>query len=213
MAVGILGEKLGMTQVFDKEGNAVPITVVRAGPCRITQIKTQEKEGYQAIQVGFGTTRAKLLTKPELGHLQKSECPPVKHLQEYRVADVSGFQLGQELTVAQFEDGQLVDVQGTSIGKGFAGTVKRHKFGRGPMAHGSKNHRPPGSIGAGTTPGRVYPGKRMAGRMGGKTCTVKKLTIFQVDVDNHLLLIKGAVPGKPGALVNVLPANIVGGSK
>lgn len=213
MAVGILGEKLGMTQVFDKDGNAVPITVVRAGPCRVTQIKTKEKEGYQAIQVGFKPTRAKLLTKPELGHLQKSECPPVKHLHEYHVPDPTSFQLGQELTVAQFAAGQLVDVSGTSIGKGFAGTVKRHHFGRGPMAHGSKNHRPPGSIGAGTTPGRVYPGKRMAGRMGGKHCTVRKLTIFDVDTENHLLLIKGAVPGKPGALVNVVPAKVVGGSK
>ncbi len=213
MAVGILGEKLGMTQVFDEAGNAVPITVVRAGPCPITQIKTQEKEGYQAIQIGFKTTRAKLLTKPQLGHLRKSQCPPVKHLREYRVADTSAFQLGQELTVAQFQAGQLVDVSGTSIGKGFAGTVKRHHFGRGPMAHGSKNHRAPGSIGAGTTPGRVYPGKRMAGRMGNAKCTVRKLVVFQVDTENNLLLIKGSVPGKPGALLSVVPAKVVGGSK
>jgi large subunit ribosomal protein L3 len=213
MSVGILGTKLGMTQVFDSNGNAVPITVVQAGPCKVTQVKTLSKEGYSAIQIGYGETRAKVLSKPELGHLQKSECSPVKHLQEYRVADTSIYQLGQNLDVSQFSDGQVVDVIGTSIGKGFAGYQKRHNFKRGPMAHGSKNHRAPGSTGAGTTPGRVYPGKRMAGRLGGKQITTKKLILFQVDTENNLLLIKGTLPGKPGALVNIIPARIVGKTK
>lgn len=213
MSVGILGTKLGMTQVFDSNGNVVPITVVQAGPCKITQIKTPTKEGYGAIQIGYGDTRAKVLSKPELGHLQKSGCSPVKHLQEYRVADPSSYQIGQELDVTQFTDGQKVDVIGTSIGKGFAGYQKRHNFKRGPMAHGSKNHRAPGSTGAGTTPGRVYPGKRMAGRLGGKQITTKKLTLFQVDAEKNLLLIKGTLPGKPGALVNIVPAKLVGKEK
>ncbi|MEE3716601.1 50S ribosomal protein L3 [Tumidithrix elongata RA019] len=213
MSVGILGTKLGMTQVFDQEGNAVPVTVVQAGPCTITQIKTVTKEGYQAIQLGFGTTREKLLTKPELGHLKRSESSPVKHLREYLVPDPSIYELGQKIDVSQFFEGQAIDVTGTGIGKGFAGYQKRHNFKRGPMAHGSKNHRQPGSTGAGTTPGRVYPGKRMAGRLGGKRITSKKLILFQIDVERNLLLIKGTVPGKPGALVSISPAKVIGNAK
>ena len=213
MTVGILGTKLGMTQVFDSDGNAVPVTVVHAGPITVTQVKTDTKEGYKAIQVGYGKTREKLLTKPELGHLKASGSEPVKHLCEYRLDDVSAYSIGQTLDVSQFKDGDIVDVIGTSIGKGFAGYQKRHNFGRGPMSHGSKNHREPGSTGAGTTPGRVYPGKRMAGRLGGKQITVKKLTIVKVDAANNVLLIKGAVPGKAGALLNVIPTVIVGKAK
>jgi large subunit ribosomal protein L3 len=213
MSVGILGTKLGMTQVFDQEGNAVPVTIVQAGPCTITQIKTETKEGYKAIQIGFGNTREKLLTRPELGHLKKSEAEPVKHLREYLVSDPSIYALGQKLDVSQFSEGQAIDVVGTGIGKGFAGYQKRHNFKRGPMAHGSKNHRQPGSTGAGTTPGRVYPGKRMAGRLGGKRITCKKLTLFQIDVERNLLLIKGTVPGKPGALVSISPAIVIGNAK
>jgi large subunit ribosomal protein L3 len=210
MAVGILGTKLGMTKIFDGDGNAVPITVIQAGPCPITQIKTPEKEGYSSIQIGFGEIKEKNLTRPDLGHLRKAGVGPVRHLREFRVADVSQFQLGQMLDVSQFQDGQMIDVIGTSIGKGFAGYQKRHHFGRGPMSHGSKNHRLPGSTGAGTTPGRVFPGKRMAGRLGGKRVTIKKLTLVQVDVENNLLLVKGAVPGKPGSLVSVVPTKLVG---
>jgi large subunit ribosomal protein L3 len=213
MTVGILGTKLGMTQVFDSDGNAVPVTVVHAGPCTITQVKTDTKEGYKAIQIGYGKTREKLISKPELGHLKVSGADPVKHLREYRLGDVSEYTIGQTLDVSQFKDGDIVDVIGTSIGKGFAGYQKRHNFARGPMAHGSKNHRQPGSTGAGTTPGRVYPGKRMAGRLGGKQITVKKLTIVKVDAANNVLLIKGAVPGKPGALLNVIPTVIIGKAK
>lgn len=213
MSVGILGTKLGMTKIFDSEGNSVPVTVVQAGPCPITQIKTPEKEGYSSIQIGFGEIKEKNLTRPDLGHLKKSESPPVRHLREFRVADSKQYQLGQLVDVSQFQEGQTIDVIGTSIGKGFAGYQRRHHFGRGPMAHGSKNHRLPGSTGAGTTPGRVFPGKRMAGRLGGKRVTVKKLTLVQVDVENNLLLIRGAVPGKPGSIVSVIPAKLVGKPK
>ncbi|MCU0518591.1 MAG: 50S ribosomal protein L3, partial [Oscillatoria sp. Prado101] len=173
MALGIVGTKLGMTQVFDAEGKAVPVTVIQAGPCPVTQIKTQETDGYSAIQVGYGEVKPKALNKPLLGHLAKSGTAPVRHLQEYRVENPGEYQLGQEIKADIFSAGEIVDAIGTSIGRGFAGYQKRHNFGRGPMSHGSKNHRLPGSVGAGTTPGRVYPGKRMAGRLGGKQVTVR----------------------------------------
>lgn len=210
MSVGILGTKLGMTQVFDDTGKAVPVTVVQAGPCTITQIKTPETDGYTAIQVGYGDVKAKALSKPEQGHLAKTNTTPLRHLKEYRLGNSGEYELGQQVKADLFEVGQLVDVIGTSIGRGFAGYQRRHNFKRGPMAHGSKNHRLPGSTGAGTTPGRVYPGKRMAGQMGNCRVTIRKLTIVQVDAERNLLLIKGSIPGKPGALVNVLPAKKVG---
>lgn len=210
MSVGILGTKLGMTQVFDETGKAIPVTVVQAGPCPVTQVKTVQTDGYSAIQVGFKEVTQKALSKPELGHLAKSSSAPVRHLHEYRLDNSGDFELGQQITVEQFSAGQTVDVIGTSIGRGFAGYQKRHNFKRGPMAHGSKNHRLPGSTGAGTTPGRVYPGKRMAGQLGNTRVTIRKLTIVRVDAERNLLLIKGAVPGKPGALINVVPAKVVG---
>ena len=211
VSVGILGTKLGMTQLFDEAGNAVPVTVIQAGPCTVTQIKTQSTDGYSAVQLGYGEVAEKALNRPELGHLTKASAMPLRHLREYRIDDVEGFELGQQLTADQFADGQLVDVSGTSIGRGFAGYQKRHNFRRGPMAHGSKNHRLPGSTGAGTTPGRIYPGKRMAGRMGAEKVTIRKLTVFRVYSDRNLILIKGAVPGKPGSLLNIRPATLVGG--
>ncbi len=210
MSVGILGTKLGMTQVFDDQGRAIPVTVIQAGPCTVTQIKTKQTDGYSAVQVGYNEVKPKALNKPELGHLAKSGANPLRHLQEYRLPDTSSFELGQQLKADTFTPGQIVDVIGTSIGKGFAGFQKRHNFKRGPMSHGSKNHREPGSIGPGTTPGRVYPGKRMAGRLGNVQVTVRKLTIIRVDTEQNLLLIKGAVPGKAGALVNVVPEKKVG---
>lgn len=210
MSVGILGTKLGMTQVFDETGKAIPVTVIQAGPCTITQVKTNATDGYAAIQVGYQEVSQKALSKPELGHLAKSNSAPVRHLREYRLEEPGEFELGQSITVERFSAGQKVDVVGTSIGRGFAGYQKRHNFKRGPMAHGSKNHRLPGSTGAGTTPGRVYPGKRMAGQLGNTRVTVRKLTVVRVDTERNLLLIQGAVPGKPGAIVNILPANIVG---
>jgi large subunit ribosomal protein L3 len=199
-----------MTQVFDEKGKAIPVTVIQAGPCTVTQVKTKETDGYAAIQVGFGDCKEKALNQPLLGHLKKSEATPVRHLVEYRVNNAGEFELGQQVKADTFEAGQIVDVIGTSIGRGFAGYQKRHNFKRGPMAHGSKNHRLPGSTGAGTTPGRVYPGKRMAGRLGGTRTTIKKLTVVRVDAERNLILIKGAVPGKPGALVNIVPTKKVG---
>jgi large subunit ribosomal protein L3 len=209
VAVGILGKKLGMTQIFDEAGNAIPVTVVQAGPCVVTQIKTPDTDGYAAIQVGFEEATEKALNKPKLGHLAKSGSSPVRHLKEYRVEVAEGYELGQAITAESFEAGQLVDVTGKSIGRGFAGYQKRHNFRRGPMAHGSKNHRLPGSTGAGTTPGRVYPGKRMAGQMGNAQVTIRKLEVVRVDSDRNLLLIKGAIPGKPGGLLSVTPAKWV----
>lgn len=209
MAVGILGKKLGMTQIFDDAGNAVPVTVVQAGPCVVTQVKTPDTDGYTAVQVGFDEVAEKALNKPELGHLAKSGSAPLRHLKEYRVDAADSYELGQAITADTFAAGQLVDVSGKSIGRGFAGYQKRHNFRRGPMAHGSKNHRLPGSTGAGTTPGRVYPGKRMAGQLGNAQVTVRKLEVVRVDSERNLLLIKGTVPGKPGALLSVTPAKWV----
>ncbi len=210
MSVGILGTKLGMTQIFDEAGVSIPVTVIQAGPCTVTQVKTKQTDGYSAIQVGYGEVKPKALNRPLLGHLAKSSAPALRHLREYHIENSSDYALGQEIKADIFTTGQIVDVSGKSIGRGFAGNQKRNNFGRGPMSHGSKNHREPGSIGAGTTPGRVYPGKRMAGRLGGKRVTIRKLTVVRVDLERNLLLIKGAIPGKPGALVSIVPANLVG---
>jgi len=210
MSIGILGKKLGMSQFFDDEGRSIPVTVIEAGPCRITQLKNPSSDGYSAVQIGFGEIREKLVNKPARGHLAQSGSDPLRHLREYRVEAVEGFQLGAPITVAAFEAGQKVDVSGDTIGRGFAGYQKRHGFSRGPMSHGSKNHREPGSTGAGTTPGRVYPGKRMAGRYGGKQITTRGLTILKVDTERNLLVVKGSVPGKPGALLDIRPAKRVG---
>ncbi len=206
MSIGILGKKLGMSQFFDDQGRAVPVTLIEAGPCRITQLKSHETDGYMAVQVGFGTAREKLVNKSSKGHLAKSGNDLLRYLREYRVDDASKFELGDSITVGNFEAGQKVDVSGDTMGRGFAGYQKRHGFSRGPMSHGSKNHRLPGSTGAGTTPGRIYPGKRMAGRYGGKTITTKGLTILKVDGDRNLLVVKGSVPGKPGSILNIRPA-------
>ncbi|BBD54543.1 MULTISPECIES: 50S ribosomal protein L3 [Planktothrix] len=228
MSVGILGTKVGMTQIFEAEsGKAIPVTVIQAGPCIVTQIKTKQTDGYTAIQLGYGEVpdnKRKLNTKKtpdkevnkylsnaEQGHLAKSGGTCVRHLKEYRVSEPESFQLGQQLKADIFTQGQLVDVSGTSMGRGFSGYQKRHNFKRGPMAHGSKNHRQPGSIGPGTTPGRVYPGKRMAGHYGASQVTTRKLIVVRIDPERNLLLVKGAVPGKPGGLLSIAPANIVGG--
>ena len=207
MTIGLLGNKIGMTQIFDESGNIIPVTIVKVGPCVITQIKTVLKDGYNAIQIGYGDVSSKSLTQPELGHLQTSNIQPLKYLKEFRLADsTSDFSVGQVLNVDSFITGEYVNIQGKSIGKGFSGLQKRHNFTRGPMTHGSKNHRAPGSIGMGTTPGRVLPGKRMAGQLGNKTTTVKKLKIIQINTDENLLVVKGSVPGKPGNLLKILPS-------
>ena len=210
MSLGILGKKLGMSQLFDDQGRAVPVTLIAAGPCRITQLKSADTDGYAAVQIGFQSIREKLINKPSKGHLSKSGNDLLRHLREYRVENSSEFELGASITVDDFEKGQKVDVSGDTMGRGFAGYQKRHGFSRGPMSHGSKNHRLPGSTGAGTTPGRVYPGKRMAGRMGGKKVTTRGLEILKIDTDHNLLVVKGSVPGKPGSLLNIRPAKRVG---
>ncbi len=211
MSIGILGTKVGMTQVFDKEtGRAIPVTVVQAGPCTVTQIKTKQTDGYESVQLGYYEVKEKSLSRPELGHLKKAEAKPLRHLQEFLVDAAGEWTVGQEIKSDLFAVGQLVDVSGDSIGRGFAGWQKRHNFARGPMTHGSKNHREPGSTGAGTTPGRVYPGKKMAGRLGGKRITVKKLSVIKVDAESNLILIAGSVPGKPGTLLRIIPEVRVG---
>ncbi|MGB5771076.1 MAG: 50S ribosomal protein L3 [Crocosphaera sp.] len=211
MAVGLLGTKLGMTQIFDGEsGLAIPVTVVQAGPCTITQIKTSDTDGYSAIQLGYLEVKEKALSKPEIGHLKKVNATPLRHLKEYRVDDTTSYELGNAIKADLFNPGDLVDIAGTSMGRGFAGYQKRHNFKRGLMTHGSKSHRLPGSTGAGTTPGRVYPGKKMAGQYGATKVTTRHLQVVRVDTERNLLLIKGAVPGKPGGLLNITPAKTVG---
>jgi len=160
VSLGLLGNKIGMTQIFDESGNIVPVTVVKVGPCVITQVKTLLKDGYNAIQIGYGSVSSKSLTQPQLGHLQKSNIQPLKYLKEFKISNPENFEVGQVLNVESFETGQLVDITGKSSGKGFSGLQKRYQFSRGPMTHGSKNHRAPGSIGMGTSPGRVLPGKK-----------------------------------------------------
>ena len=204
MSLGLLGNKIGMTQIFDEGGNIIPVTVLKIGPCVITQVKTILTDGYNAIQIGYGNVSTKYLTQPELGHLQKSNIQPLKYLKEFRVNNPEEFQVGQILNVEAFDSGQLVDITGKSSGKGFSGLQKRHNFARGPMTHGSKNHRLPGSIGMGTTPGRVLPGKRMAGQLGNKLTNIKKLKIVQVNVEENILVVKGSVPGKPGNLLSII---------
>jgi large subunit ribosomal protein L3 len=206
MVVGLLGNKIGMTQIFDEFSNIIPVTILKVGPCVVTQVKTKSKDGYDSIQIGYGNISSKSLTQPELGHLQKSNTKPLKYLREFRVNENEEFEMGQVLNVDLFSLGQLVNIQGKSIGKGFSGLQKRHNFTRGPMSHGSKNHRAPGSIGMGTTPGRVLPGKKMSGQLGNKIITIQKLKIIQVNLKENLLIIKGSVPGKPGNLLSIVPS-------
>ena len=206
MAVGLLGNKIGMTQIFDEAGNIIPVTILKVGPCVVTQVKTQSTDGYDSVQIGYGNVPSKALTQPELGHLQKSNIQPLKYLKEFKVTEEDEFSIGQILNVESFSPGQFVNIRGKSIGKGFSGLEKRHNFTRGPMTHGSKNHRAPGSIGMGTTPGRVLPGKKMAGQLGNKIITVKKLKVIQINVEENVLVIKGSVPGKPGNLLSIVPS-------
>ena len=206
MAIGLLGNKIGMTQIFDESGNIIPVTILKVGPCVVTQVKSKSKEKYDSIQIGYGNIASKKLTQPELGHLQKSNIQPLKYLKEFRTTEQDEFTVGQVLNVDLFSPGQFVNIRGKSIGKGFSGLQKRHNFTRGPMTHGSKNHRAPGSIGMGTTPGRVLPGKKMAGQLGNKITTVKKLKVIQANANENLLVIKGSVPGKPGNLLSIVPS-------
>lgn len=206
MTIGLLGNKIGMTQIFDESGNIIPVTILKVGPCVVTQIKMKSKDGYDSIQIGYGNVSSKSLTQPELGHLQKSNIQPLKYLKEFRITEEDEFSIGQILKVDSFSPGQFVNIKGKSIGKGFSGLQKRHNFTRGPMTHGSKNHRAPGSIGMGTTPGRVLPGKKMAGQLGNKITTIKNLQVIQLDSKENILVLKGSVPGKPGNLVSIIPS-------
>ncbi|MDH5526124.1 MAG: 50S ribosomal protein L3 [Nitrospirota bacterium] len=201
---GLIGSKLGMTQVFDDEGRVVPVTVIEAGPCVVTQKKTMERDGYEATQLGFGVAKEKHLTKARIGHLKNAGGKLLRNLREFRGAwDVSvGDQVGADL----FEGGQKVDVTGTSIGKGFAGTIKRHNFSSGPKSHGSHNVREPGSLGQCAWPGRVFKNKKLPGHMGSKQRTVQNLKVHQVLPEENLILVKGAVPGPVGSLVVIRPA-------
>ena len=207
VSIGLLGNKIGMTQIFDESGNIIPVTILKVGPCIITQIKTEIKDGYNAIQVGYSNTSNKSLTQSELGHLQKSNIQPLKYLKEFRLDNVAEFEVGQVLNVDLLSINQLVNIKGKTVGKGFSGLQKRYNFTRGPMTHGSKNHRAPGSIGMGTTPGRVLPGKKMPGQMGNKLTTIKKLKVIQLSSEENILVIKGSVPGKPGNLLSITPSN------
>jgi large subunit ribosomal protein L3 len=206
MTVGLLGNKIGMTQIFDESGNIIPVTILKVGPCVVTQVKTILKDGYNSVQIGYGKISAKSLSQPELGHLQKSNIQPLKYLKEFRLNEnLDQFEIGQILNVDSFSVGQLINIRGKSIGKGFSGLQKRYNFARGPMTHGSKNHREPGSIGMGTTPGRVLPGKRMAGQLGNRLTTIKKLKVIQTNSKENILVVKGSVPGKPGNLLSIIP--------
>jgi large subunit ribosomal protein L3 len=199
---GILGRKLGMTQVWDDQNRIVPVTVIQAGPCRVVQLKTPERDGYSAVQLAFGDTKASRLTKPELGHLKVANVEPVKHLAELRVDDVAGFQIGQTIAADVFGAGERVDVSGISKGKGFSGAMKRYNFKGQGASHGNhKSHRAPGAIGACATPSRVFKGMKMAGRHGNARVTTLNLEVVEGDAERGLLLVKGSVPGANGTLV------------
>lgn len=204
---GILGKKIGMTQLFDEKGEVIPVTVIEAGPCYVTQIKTNERDGYQAIQMGFEETKPKRLTKGQIGHLERNNLPKLRHVHEIRVKAETDHQVGQQITVNIFEVGERVDVVGKSKGRGFAGAIKRHGFHRQPRTHGqSDRERAPGSIGATTGTARVFKGKRMAGRMGNARVTSQNLLVALVDPERNLLAVRGSVPGPKGGLVLVKPA-------
>ncbi len=205
MSVGILGNKVGMTQIFNTKGDVIPVTIIKGGPCYVTQIKSTEKCGYNAVQIGYaeiaGNSRS--LTKPRLGHFSKVNLQPFRYLKEYKVEENENYEIGQQFDVELFEIGQTVNVSGLTIGKGNLGNIKKHGHTRGAMSHGSKSHRLQGSIGAGTTPGRVLPGKKMPGRTGYEQRTIKGLEIIDIDKTQNLIVVKGSIPGKSGNLVSI----------
>ena len=205
MQAGLFAKKVGMTQIFDESGTILPVTILKTGLCQVSQIKTVTKDGYNAVQVAYGEEKLENLNKPTKGHLKKVGELGFKSFGEFRVSKPEEFKLGQFIKLETFSVGQKVRVTGKSIGKGFAGNQKRHNFSRGPMTHGSKNHRLPGSIGAGSTPGRVYPGKKMAGRLGGQTVTIKSAEVFYVNSEENILVLKGSVPGKKNTILKLQP--------
>ncbi len=203
MKKAIMAKKVGMTQVFDDNANLIPVTVLEAGPCIVTQVKTKENDGYEAIQVGFGDVKEKNVIKPALGHFKKQGLAVKKHLKEFRLDDISTYELGAEIKADIFAPGEKVDVVGTSKGKGYQGAIKKYGQSRGPMGHGSKSHRVAGSMGAATSPGRVMKGKALPSHMGAVRTTVQNLEIVRVDAEKNLILIKGAVPGPKGTLITI----------
>ena len=203
MKKALIGRKIGMTQIFDEEGKVIPVTVIEATPCTVTQIKTVEQDGYQAVQLGFGDVKEKKLTKPAKGHFTKVNVTPKKHLREFRLDSIEGLTVGQELKADVFTVGDKLDIQGTSKGKGFQGVIKRHGQHRGPMGHGSMYHRRPGSMGSTSTPGRVFKGKKLPGHMGVDTITIQNLKVVKVDLDKNVILVKGSVPGNKGSILKI----------
>ena len=203
MKKGIIGRKVGMTQIFDEKGNVIPVTVIEAGPCVVAQVKTVEKEGYNALQLGFGEVKTKHMNKPEMGHFAKSKIDNKKHLREFRLDSIEGVKVGDEIKADIFQEGEKVDIQGISKGKGFQGVIKRHGQHRGPMGHGSMYHRRPGSMGATSTPGRVFKGKKLPGHMGRVTVTIQNLDVVKIDMDKNVILVKGSVPGCKGAILKI----------
>ena len=205
MKKAIIAKKVGMTQVFSPEGVIIPVTVLQAGPCKVTQVKTVETDGYNAVQLAFGEVKEKNVTKPLKGHFEKANVAPLRRLKEFRLED-SSLALGEEVKADVFEEGEKVDIHGVSKGKGFQGVIKRYGQHRGPMAHGSKYHRAVGSLGASSTPSRVFKGKKLPGHMGNVSCTIQNVKIVKVDVENNMILIKGAVPGSNGSIVYLTDA-------
>ena len=203
MNKGLIGKKLGMTQIFDEQGKVIPVTVIEAGPCVVAQVKTVETDGYNAIQLGFGDVKESKINKPEKGHFAKSKLTPKKYLREFRLDSVENINVGDELKADTFTAGDQLDIQGTSKGKGFQGVIKRHGQSRGPMGHGSMYHRRPGSMGSTSTPGRVFKGKRLPGHMGANTITIQNLEVVSVDLDKNVILVKGSVPGAKGAILKL----------
>ena len=206
MKKAIIGKKIGMTQIFDENGNVIPVTVIEAGPCVVAQVKTTEKEGYNAVQLGFGEVSDKHTNKAEKGHFTKNNLTAKKHLREFRLDSIENVKVGDEVKADIFVAGEKIDIQGTSKGKGFQGVIKRHGQHRGPMGHGSMYHRRPGSMGATSTPGRVYKGKKLPGHMGAQTVTIQNLDVVRVDMDKNVILVKGSVPGAKGAILKVKSA-------
>ena len=206
MKKGIIGKKVGMTQIFDERGNVIPVTVIEAGPCVVAQVKKQETDGYNAVQLGFGNVKDKHINKPEVGHFAKAKLANKKHLREFKLDNVENYKVGDEIKADVFEAGEKIDVQGTTKGKGFQGVIKRHGQHRGPMGHGSMYHRRPGSMGSTSTPGRVFKGKKLPGHMGRVTVTIQNLDVVRVDMDKNVILVKGSVPGSKGAILKVKSA-------
>ena len=203
MKKALIGKKIGMTQIFDETGKVIPVTAIEVGPCTVVQIKTVEQDGYQAVQLGFGEVKESKLNKPELGKFAKSKLTPKKVLKEVRLDSIEVIKVVDELKADVFSVGDKVDIQGTSKGKGFQGVIKRHGQSRGPMGHGSMYHRRPGSMGSTSTPGRVYPGKKLPGHMGVETVTIQNLEVVKVDLDKNVLLVKGSVPGAKGSVLKI----------